>query len=92
MTLTGGLATEARLHRDGRIASPACKWCLSPTRDAAHPLRHCLHPVPVTQTRPRDYRTESRHPLSDLTTSSLTEEHAVCSAPAAAACSCTGRF
>ena len=32
MALTGGLPTETRLHRDGRIASPTGRWCLAPQK------------------------------------------------------------
>ena len=49
MALTGGLATESRLHRDGRIADPRCRWCGAANGDAEHHLRKCSNPTPTQQ-------------------------------------------
>ena len=44
MAFTGGLPTETRLHRNDRLASPACRWCGAARGTPAHHLRHCAAP------------------------------------------------
>ena len=62
MALTGGLPTEARLHRDDRMANPACRWCGAAQGIAAHRLRLCSAPTP-TQTRLEPQRREAESDL-----------------------------